>query len=85
MAPIIDLEEIPMFQQNFGKFFDFLQAFDTGSSAISPERFALVTNVDLQTLVRNAHVHRNDLKIIPYLFLTMKQQKHWCQRGVPIL
>lgn len=65
MAPMIDCEAIPIFQKNFGKFFDFLQASDAGSSAISPERFALVTNVDLQTLARNAHVHRNTIARAP--------------------
>lgn len=64
-APMIGLDVMPTFQQNFGEFFDFLQDADTASSAISPERFALATNVDLQTLARNAHVHRNTIARAP--------------------
>ena len=61
-API---ETMPIFQQNFGKFFEFLQARGTSRPAISPERFALATSVDLKTLARNAHVHRNTISRAP--------------------
>lgn len=57
------VEAVPIFNRNFDKFLDFLNA-DAGPS-ISPKRFGLVFRVDMQTLAAQARVHRNTLSRAP--------------------
>jgi hypothetical protein len=56
-------ETVPVFDQNFDEFMDYLNA--ETSPSISPNRFGLVFKVDMQTLAAQAHVHRNTLRLAP--------------------
>jgi hypothetical protein len=44
---------------------EFLRDSNAGISALSPQRFSDVLNIDLQTLAAQAHVHRNTISRAP--------------------
>ena len=56
-------EAIPVFDSNFDRFMNFLNA--EASTSISPKNFGLVFRVDMQTLAARAHVHRNTVRLAP--------------------
>lgn len=56
---------VPVFNQNFEGFMNFLRDQDVGAAVLSPRRFSEVFSMDLQTLATQAHVHRNTLSRAP--------------------
>lgn len=59
------VEVIPVFERDFDRFMNFLNA-DTSPASISPKRFGQVLNLDMQTLAAKAHVHRNTIGRAPH-------------------
>lgn len=59
------IEDVPLFEKNFERFMDFLQEPEGRPVSISPKRYGLVFQVDIQTLADQAHVHRNTLTRAP--------------------
>lgn len=57
-------DPVPVFERNFEQFLDFLND-EVRPASISPKRFGLVLNVDMQTLAANARVHRNTISRAP--------------------
>ena len=57
-------QQAPTFHQNFDKFLNYLRDSDT-SKFLSPKRFTEVLDIDLQTLAKQAHVHRNTIQRAP--------------------
>lgn len=56
-------DSVPVFDQNFDGFMNFLNA--EASPSISPRQFGLVFRVDMQTLAAQARVHRNTVRLAP--------------------
>lgn len=56
---------IPVFEQNFDQFLDYLQDIETGTPSLSPRRYGQVLRLDMQTLAAQAHVHRNTISRAP--------------------
>lgn len=56
---------IPVFEQNFDQFLNYLQDIETGKTSLSPRRYGQVLRLDMQTLAAQAHVHRNTLSRAP--------------------
>jgi len=61
---ILTAEVLPVFERNFDRFLNFLNA-DTSPASISPKRFGQVLSLDMQTLAAKAHVHRNTIRRAP--------------------
>jgi hypothetical protein len=51
--------------QGFDGFMNFLRDPDMDPVSLSPKRFGEVLNMDLQTLAKQAHVHRNTISRAP--------------------
>jgi hypothetical protein len=51
--------------KNFEGFLGFLRGPDAGASTLSPKRFGEALNIDIQTLAKQAHVHRNTITRAP--------------------
>jgi uncharacterized protein (DUF2384 family) len=56
---------IPVFEQNFDQFLNYLQDTEAGMTSLSPKRYGQVLRVDMQTLAAQAHVHRNTISRAP--------------------
>lgn len=63
MATAKVASQVPVFDRNFDRFMDFLNA--EASPSISPKRYGLVFRVDIQTLAAQARVHRNTINRAP--------------------
>lgn len=50
---------------NFEGFLGFLRDPDAGASTLSPKRFSEALSIDIQTLAKQAHVHRNTISRAP--------------------
>jgi uncharacterized protein (DUF2384 family) len=59
------MSSLPVFRNDFEGFIEFLRDSKTGLPALSPSRFSQVMHIDLQTLAKQAHVHRNTLQRTP--------------------
>ncbi len=60
-----NIEQAPVFENNFDSFMSYLHDIETNPSSISPKRYGLVLHVDMQTLAGHAHVHRNTISRAP--------------------
>ncbi len=56
---------VPTFGSNFDDFLKFLHEDGAGASTLSPNRFSEILSIDMQTLARQARVHRNTLSRTP--------------------
>ena len=56
---------IPVFEQNFDQFLNYLQDIETGTPSLSPRRYGQILRLDMQTLAAQAHVHRNTISRAP--------------------
>ena len=57
--------DVPVLGGTYQHFIDFLRDQDTSAPVLSPKRFSLALNIDLQTLAEQAHVHRNTISRAP--------------------
>jgi hypothetical protein len=51
--------------KNFEGFMDCLRDPDNGPAVLSPKKFSEILKIDLQTLAKQAHVHRNTIRRAP--------------------
>jgi hypothetical protein len=63
MNPLAPCAQVP--PKNFEGFLDYLRDPDNGPAVLSPQKFSEILNVDLQTLAKQAHVHRNTIRRAP--------------------
>ena len=52
-------------QKNFEGFLDCLRDPENGPAALSPQKFIEILKMDIQTLAKQAHVHRNTVSRSP--------------------
>jgi hypothetical protein len=55
----------PALGKDYERFIEYLRDPETPGPALSPKRFSLALNIDLQTLAEQAHVHRNTISRAP--------------------
>ena len=60
----LSADTVPVFERDFERLVDFLND-DSKRPFISPRRFALVFNFDMQSLAAAAHVHRDTVQRAP--------------------
>ncbi|MDQ3185148.1 MAG: DUF2384 domain-containing protein [Pseudomonadota bacterium] len=54
-----------MHSANFEEFLSFLRTPHGGAPTLSPKRFSEALSIDIQTLAKQAHVHRNTISRAP--------------------
>lgn len=57
--------DVPVLGGTYQHFIDYIKDPDTSAPVLSPKRFSLALNIDLQMLAEQAHVHRNTISRAP--------------------